>query len=179
MHRLTSWLMLFLLVLCVWSTAGAQISGSEANTVCNFNQDQQLAVDYRRIQFPPKEKVLGDKIPYGKVWAPGDKPLTLFANTSVTVGGKDISDGAYTMFILPEEKSWTLIISRSTDTSGKYDETQDIAKIRMDFGELPKAEPEFTAYFAHTAPNQCNLRLDVGEARAWIVFKQQQKSGAA
>src|SRR5215472_12029825 len=109
MHRLTSWLMLFLLVLCVWSTAGAQISGSEANTVCNFNQDQQLAVDYRRIQFPPKEKVLGDKIPYGKVWAPGDKPLTLFANTSVTVGGKDISDEAYTMFILPEEKSWTLI----------------------------------------------------------------------
>jgi hypothetical protein len=48
----------------------------------------------------------------------------------------------------------------------------------MDFGELLQVEPEFTAYFAHTAPNQCNLRLDFGKARAWIVFKQKQKSGA-
>ena len=144
-----------------------------------INSLPSIITGYRRIQFLPQEKVLGNKALYGKVWAPGDKPLTLFANTPVTVGGKDISDGAYTMFILPEEKSWTLIISRSTDTSGKYDESQDLAKIRMDFGELPQAEPEFTAYFAHTAPNQCNLRLDLGKARAWIVFKQKQKSGAA
>src|SRR6516164_5156120 len=146
MHRFSGWLMPALLVVCVCSTAGAQNSTSDANTVCNFNPDQQLAVDYRRIQFPSKEKVLGKKVPYGKVWAPGDKPLTL---------------------------------SRSTDTSGKYDESQDLVKIPMEFGKLPQAEPEFTAYFAHTAPNQCNLRLDLGKARAWIVFKQKQKSGAA
>ena len=179
MHRFSGWLMPALLVVCVCSTAGAQNSTSVANTVCNFNPDQQLAVDYRRIQFPSKEKVLGKKVPYGKVWAPGDKPLTLFANTPVTVAGKDISDGAYTMFILPEEKSWTLIISRSTDVNGKYDESKDLVKIPMEFGELPQAEPEFTAYFAHTAPNQCNLRLDLGKTRAWVVFKQKPKNGAA
>ena len=179
MHRFSGWLMSALLVVCVCSTAGAQNSTSDANTVCNFNPEQQLAVNYRRIQFPSKEKVLGKEVPYGKVWAPGDKPLTLFANTPVTVAGKDISDGAYTMFILPEETSWTLIISRSTDTSGRYDESQDLVKIPMEFGKLPQAEPEFTAYFAHTAPNQCNLRLDLGKARAWVVFKQKQKSGGA
>ena len=41
----------------------------------------------------------------------------------VIVGGKEISDGAYTMFILPEARSWILIITRSTDTSGKYDQS--------------------------------------------------------
>ena len=94
-----------------------------------INSLPSIITGYRRIQFLPQEKVLGNKALYGKVWAPGDKPLTLFANTPVTVGGKDISDGAYTMFILPEEKSWTLIISRSTDTSGKYDESQDLAGV--------------------------------------------------
>jgi len=179
MHLLFGWLMPVLLLLCVSSTAGAQNLGSEANTVCNFNPDQQLAVDYRRIQFPPKEKALGNKISYGKIWAPGDKPLTLFANTPVTVGGKDISDGAYTMFIVPEKKSWTLIISGAPTPAEKYDESQDLVKIPMDLGELPQAELEFTSYFAHTAPNQCNLRLDLGKARAWIVFKHKQKSEAA
>ena len=76
------------------------------------------------------------------------------------------------MFIVPEEKSWTLVISKSTDTSGKYDEAQDIARIPMQFGKLQQAEPAFTAYFAHIAPDQCNLRLDLEKARAWVVFKR-------
>jgi hypothetical protein len=75
------------------------------------------------------------------------------------------------MFIVPEEKSWTLVISKSTDTSGKYDEAQDLARIPMEFGKLPEAEPAFTAYFAHVAPDECNLRLDLENARAWVAFK--------
>jgi len=83
------------------------------------------------------------------------------------------------MFIVPEKKSWTLIISGAPTPAEKYDESQDLVKIPMDLGELPQAELEFTSYFAHTAPNQCNLRLDLGKARAWIVFKHKQKSEAA
>jgi hypothetical protein len=49
MHRLTNWSMLILLIFCASSAARAQNVGSEANTVCNFNPDQQLAVDYHRI----------------------------------------------------------------------------------------------------------------------------------
>ncbi len=50
---------------------------------------------------------------------------------------------------------------------GKYDEQQDLARIPMQFGELPKPESEFTAYFAHVAPDQRNMRLDLQKARAW------------
>jgi hypothetical protein len=78
----------------------------------------------------------------------------------------------YTMFIIPEEKSWTLVISKSTDISGKYDEAHDLARIPMQFGKLLQAEPEFSAYFAHVAPGQCNLRLDAEKARAWIDFER-------
>ena len=106
------------------------------------------------------------------MWAPGGKPLTLFANTPFTVGGKKIADGAYTMFVIPDEKSWTLIISKSTDTSGNYDEAQDIARIPMQFGELAQTESAFFAYFAHVAANQCNLRLDMEKDRAWVAFQR-------
>ena len=172
MFSSSRWLILAVSLVIISAASRAQTLDSDANTICNFDPNKQLAVEYRRVDLAPRKKALGNSIPYGKVWAPGGKPLTLFANTAFSVGGKDFSDGAYTMFIVPEEKSWTLIVSRSTDTSGKYDEGRDIARIPMQFGRLPQPELAFTAYFAHVATDQCNLRLDLEKARAWVVFNR-------
>ena len=172
MHRVFGWFVLALSVVVVNGGSFAQTGSPNATTACNFDPNKQLAVEYQRISVNPKKKVLGNEIPYGKVWAPGDKPLKLFTNTPVTLAGKDIPVGAYTMFVIPEEEKWTLIVSKSTDSSGKYDEQQDLARIPMQFGKLGTAEPQFTAYFAHVAANQCNLRLDLQKARAWVVFTQ-------
>ena len=172
MYRLSHGLILAVFCFSLCAGAFAQSSDGDANTTCNFDSNNQLAVDYQRLQIPHGKKALGSSIPYGKVWAPGGKPLTLFTNTPISVGSTNIPDGAYTMFIVPEEKSWTLVVSKSTDTSGKYDESHDLARIPMQFGKLPQAEPAFSAYFAHVAPNQCNLRLDLAQARAWVVFER-------
>ncbi len=172
MHRVLGWFVLAFPILLIPGTPFAQTSDTNATASCNFDPNKQLAVEYQRIQVNPKKQVLGKEIPYGKVWTPGDKPMTLFANTPVTVGGKSVPVGAYTMFVIPEEKTWTLIISKSTDTSGKYDEQQDFARIPMQFGKLPQPEGEFTVYFAHVAANQCSMRLDLQKARAWVVFKE-------
>jgi len=172
MYRLSHGLILAVFWSLLGAGAVAQTSGADANTTCNFDANKQLAVEYQRLEIPHGKKALGTTIPYGKVWSPGGKPLTLFTNTPVSVGNTQIPDGAYTMFIVPEGKSWTLILSKSTDTSGKYDESRDLARIPMQFGKLMEAEPAFTAYFAHVAVNQCNLRLDLGKARAWVVFER-------
>jgi hypothetical protein len=153
-------------------TAFAQSADLSANAACNFDSDRQISVDYQRFQHAQGKKALGSLVPFGKVWAPGGQPMTLFTNTPVSVGGKNLANGAYTMFVIPEEKWWTLIISKSTDTSGKYDESQDLARIRMEFGTLQNAEPSFSAYFAHVAADQCNLRLDLDQARAWVDFQR-------
>jgi hypothetical protein len=172
MGRLTYRLIVaaFSIFICV--NIAAADSAFAANTTCNFDPNKQIAVDYEEFQLPAGKKEPGASVPYGKVWAPGGKPLTLFTNTQITIDGKNIADGAYTMFVIPEQKSWTLVISKSTDTSGKYDESHDLARIPMQFGKLPQAESAFSAYFAHVAADQCNLRLDVGKDRAWVVFQE-------
>ena len=76
------------------------------------------------------------EIPYDKIWAPGGKPLTLFLSSPMTVGGEELSTGAHTLFVIPSEKRWTLVVSKSTDTSGKYDEGEDLARVPMDYGVL-------------------------------------------
>lgn len=68
--------------------------------------------------------------------------------------------------------SWTwLDISRSTDTSGRYNEDQDLARVPMQWGELSSAESTFSIYFAHVAPDQCAMRLDLNKTRAWVDFR--------
>ncbi len=42
----------------------------------------------------------------------------------------------------------------------------------MQFGDLLQSEPAFSAYFAHVAADQCNLRLDLEKSRSWVVFQQ-------
>ena len=171
MHRSTCWFVLSSSLLLT-TTAYAQGTSSNATATCNFDTTKQLAVEYQRVAVNVKKKVLDGEIPFGKVWAPGGKPMTLFTNTPVSVGGKDIPVGAYTLFVIPEEKKWTLIVSKSTDTSGKYDEQDDVARVPMKVGALPNPESEFSVYFAHVAPNQCSMRLDLDQARAWIVIQE-------
>ncbi len=151
----------------------AQGTTSQATATCNFDPNKQLAVEYQRMTVNAKKPVFGHEIPYGKVWAPGGKPMTLFTTTAVTIDGKQLPIGAFTMFAIPSQKQWTLVVSKSTDTSGKYEEQQDLVRAPMEYGELPSPEDEFSVYFAHIAPNQCSMRLDLEDSRAWVVFQEE------
>ncbi|MGA3053743.1 MAG: hypothetical protein ABSD63_06015 [Candidatus Korobacteraceae bacterium] len=62
----------------------------------------------------------------------------------------------------------------------EHDGHEDFAKIPMQLGELPSPESQFSVYFAHVAPDQCSMRLDLDKARAWVVIqekKQPQRCG--
>jgi hypothetical protein len=156
----------------VTCAALAQGTGLNGNTTCNFDATKQVAVEFMRMPIEGKKKLLGNEIPFGQPWAPGGKPMTMFTNTPIAIGNVNLPIGAYTMFVIPDQKNWTLIISKSTDMSGKYDEKQDIARIPMKTGKLPTAVTEFTAYFAHVAPTQCNLRFDLQKTRGWTVINE-------
>jgi hypothetical protein len=163
----------FFLVSCVLCVPllFAQGTTSQATATCNFDAAKGIAVEYQRMTVNVDKPVFGHEIAYDKVWAPGGKPLTLFVNAAVTVGGQAVPAGAYTMFVVPDQKQWTLIISKSTDTSGGYDQREDLARIPMEFGELSHPESQFSIYFAHVAPDQCSMRLDLEKARAWAIFE--------
>ncbi len=172
MSRLSS---VFLVFISVFLTCAglAQDTSSTASVSCSFDADREVTAGFQRISFNLKKGVFGGRdIPYGKAWAPGGKPLTLFTNSNVEIGGKIVPVGAYTMFVLPTQKRWTLIISKSTDLTGKYDEHQDLVRVAMESGELPSPESQFNASFAHVGPNQCSLRLELADSGNWVTFER-------
>ncbi len=171
MRRLISLLLVLISAFFTCAAVG-QNTPSTGTVSCSFDADRQVTAEYQRISFNLKKPVFGGEIPYGKAWAPGGKPLTLFTNSNVEIGGKILPVGAYTMFLLPTQKRWTLIISKSTDLTGKYDEHQDLVRVAMESGEVPMPEPQFNVSFAHVAPNQCSLRLEMANSGNWVTFEK-------
>jgi hypothetical protein len=161
MHRVTySLLLLASLVITVGGNLWAQDDPMAATATCNFDDEKQLVVQYQRVPINTK-KPLALQVPFGKVWAPGGKAMTLFTNTPVQIGSQTIPTGAYTLYVVPSARQWTLIISRSTDVSGNYDDQKDLVRVSLESGELPSPEAAFSLSFAHTAPQLCNIRMDL------------------
>lgn len=172
MHRVTSYALIFASIFLTCAAFAQDSSSATGTTTCNFDEDKQLVIQYQRVTVNLKKGV-STQVPFGKVWAPGGKPMTLFTNAPVVVGSRNVGVGAYTLFVLPTSKLWTLIVSKSTDMTGAYDEKNDIVRVPMDSGELPNPVGELAVAFEHVAPGQCNLRLDLDKFGHFASFKLQ------
>lgn len=91
-----------------------------------------LTVDYSR---PSKRGrvIFGGIVPWSRVWRTGANLAThLTTNRTLQFGDAAVPPGQYTLFTLPTEAGWTLIISKQTGQWGtEYDATYDLARIPM------------------------------------------------
>lgn len=79
-----------------------------------FADGKTITVDYSSPRLKGR-KIFGGLEPYGKPWRAGANEATTFVtNTNVTVGGKDVPAGEYTIFMIPDPNEWTLIVSKKT-----------------------------------------------------------------
>src|SRR5258708_32602324 len=109
-----------------------------ASAECKFSDGKTIKVDYssprakgRKIFGEASEKAL---VPYGEIWRTGANDATTFVtDTNLTVGGKAIPAGSYTIFTIPKADKWTLIVNKKTAERGiphKY-ETDELARLDM------------------------------------------------
>src|SRR5688572_28070492 len=96
---------------------------------------QDKAIDpliARVIYSRPKKEgrtVFGGLVTYGKVWRLGANEATeVEFYRPVTIGGKKVAPGRYTLYAMVNEKTWTFIVNKETDTWGtfKYDTAKDV-----------------------------------------------------
>lgn len=76
--------------------------------------------------------IFGGLVKYGEVWRLGANEATeIEFYKNVRIGRKKIGKGRYTLYAIPADSSWTIIINKDTDTWGsfKYDATKDLVRI--------------------------------------------------
>jgi hypothetical protein len=171
------------LCLAVASIAWAQMGMSQdkpgrpspaASAECKFSDGKTIKIDYssprakgRKIFGEASEKAL---VPYGEIWRTGANEATRFVtDANVTVGGKAIPAGSYTVFTIPNADKWTLIINKKTAEWGipyKY-QADELGRVDMKVSKTPAPVENFTIAF-DSAGSKCTMNMEWENTRASV-----------
>ena len=99
-------------------------------------------------------KIWGDLVPYDKVWRAGANKATIFTtDKEIKVEGKKLPAGKYSLYAIPGEKEWTIILNSATgqwginmDGSTTEDPAKDVLRVKV----KPKKSKEFTERMTYT-----------------------------
>jgi hypothetical protein len=152
------------------NAATAQQGDSDQNSAtafCDFDDGQEISIRYNSLVANAKDEPRN-----GKVWTPGGGPMTLFTASPLTLNNSTIPAGAYSVYVIPNKKEWTLIVNKNVTAGAAYDERQDVARSPMELGEVETPPKELQVSFAHSAPKQCSIRLYYGKTGAFTDFKE-------
>lgn len=149
-------LSLFVLALVFSTTTNAQeFSGLDKSPMdmASFPSsykvaDKAVRIVYGRPQL--KGRSMGDLAPAGKVWRTGanEAPEITFYKDA-KFGGQDIEAGTYSLFTIPGEKEWTVILNKNLNQWGAYtyDQAADVARINVPASTSGEALEAFSIAF--------------------------------
>jgi DUF2911 family protein len=163
--------LLFLGIFKGMHAAQAQRPSPAATASCDLGGGKSVTVNYSSPRVKGR-KIFGGLVPYGEVWRAGANEATTFVtDADVSVGGKLIPAGAYTLFAIPDKDKWTLIVSKKTKEWGTPypGPDSDFARIAMTASTLPAAVENFTISFDKSATG-CTMNLDWESTRASIAI---------
>ena len=150
-----------------------------ANANCSFTDGKTVTVAYSSPRAKGR-KIYGGLVPYGKVWRAGaNEATTITIDTDVTIGGKTIPAGTYTIFTIPNEDKWTMIINKTTKNAKggplwgvPYPgEEGDFARVDMKASKLASPVENFTLSFDKSGSG-CVMNLDWETTRASIEISE-------
>jgi len=144
-----------------------------ANTSCKFADGKTIAIAYSSPRMRGR-KIFGGLVPYDQPWRAGANEATTFVvDTDVKVGDEMVPSGSYTLFTLPEQDRWTLIVSKLTGEWGiPYPGSEhDFTRTGMKVSSLPSPLENFTINFDATGKT-CVLHMDWETTRASVEISE-------
>jgi hypothetical protein len=97
-------------------SAAAQIRASERGSVSQTVDGTVIALDYGRAQARGRDSLFGKVVTRDEVWTPGaNVATTLQVSRDVTVGGKPLPAGKYSVWLTSDPASeWVMYFHRNT-----------------------------------------------------------------
>jgi hypothetical protein len=151
--------------------AGAQNKESRpsppAKATCSLAGGKTITVDYSSPRMKGR-KIFGELVPFGEIWRAGANEATTFVSSAdLNVGATAVPAGSYTIFTIPGEGKWTLVISKKTGEWGTAypGPENDLARVDMKVSKPPAAVENFTIAFDPSGAG-CTLRMEWETTRA-------------
>lgn len=133
---------------------------------------KKVSIAYSRPSMRGR-KIMGELVPYGKVWRTGaNAATTLTTETDLDIGGASVPAGKYTLFTLPSEGTWKLIINKQTGQWGlTYKEDQDLARVDMKKSQTSQPVEQFTISLENKGNDSANLVIEWENTRLSVAVK--------
>ena len=150
-------------------TASAQRYTSPPVSVSAVIGGDHITIDY----YAPSahgRKIIGNLVPYDEVWCTGANWATkITTETGLDFNGLKVPKGSYSIWTLPNEKQWMLIINKQTGQFHlNYDESQDFGRVKMNVKALSAPVETFKIEVAPTVGNSGTLSLMWENTDAWV-----------
>jgi Protein of unknown function (DUF2911) len=121
-----------------------------------------------------QRKIMGELVPYNEVWRLGANEAThLTTETDLMFGNVLVPKGTYTLWALPSQTGWKLIINKQTGVWGtpyKY-ESSELARIDMKVEKTSAPVEEMVLSLA-PAGNGGVLKMEWENTRASVTFTE-------
>lgn len=152
MKSITTLFLCFLIVGLISQPATAQERGNdEARVSPNAEVSQtigttEVLVTYGRPGVRDRD-IFGGLVAFDEVWRTGANESTaLVLSDDVTIEGEEVPAGTYSIYTIPGEDEWTIIINEKMSWGTQYDEAQDVIRVTTEPEESFFVE-QFLIYF--------------------------------
>jgi hypothetical protein len=134
---------------------------------------KKITVSYGR-PYVKGRAIFGSLVPWGQVWRTGaDEATTFTTEADVVIGGLKVPKGEYSLFTIPTEKQWTLVVNKTAKQWGafKYDAAQDLGRVPMNVAAAAKSVEQFTIELV-PAGKQVTLKMSWDKTVASVAIAQ-------
>lgn len=120
-----------------------------------------------------------DLAPLGSVWRTGaNEATTITFSADVRFGGEEVEAGTYTLFTIPGEDEWTIILNSvltredGTPAWGAYgyDDSKDVIRTTVDAAEGSDLE-WFEIYFNELSETKAHMNIHWGTVRVPVPIE--------
>ena len=137
----------------------------------SYRESNKLVkIAYSRPQL--KGRPMSKLAPNDKVWRTGANEaaeITLYV--PMNIGGKQVAAGTYSLFTIPGEKEWTIILSSDINVWGaySYNKANDVARATGEVSTADDALEAFSIAFEE-ADGGVHMHLGWGNQRVAVPF---------
>ncbi|MGZ4816448.1 MAG: DUF2911 domain-containing protein [Terriglobales bacterium] len=146
----------------------------------SFPDGKKITVDYSRPKInDPKtgqpRKIFGGLVPYDKEWRTGANEATTFVtDANVKVGDVSVPAGQYTLYTIPGENEWTIIINKQTGQWGTvYQQDQDLGRTKVSAEKTSSPVQQFTISFDPANGKSTKMNLEWENTKVSVPVEEQ------
>ncbi len=158
--KVLKWIGIIIVSLIVLGMVGFQVmkwntkKASPERTALYESGDTQLKVWYSSPSKKDRD-IFGGLVPYEKVWRTGANEATEFtSNVDFVFGGQELDAGTYTLWTIPYEGEWQVILNSKMydwgvdwDLNALREAEFDVANVNVPVEPLDKVVEQFTIDF--------------------------------